>query len=129
MKTIITTVVCLLIMATTFAGEPKKESTEEFEISGYFMKGSNVSYEIYEVTTDSWELVEVGKGLKYYKVKLEINKTYVISFIKERECKLLFVDVQKKSYIDLDVDFNSIQDATLKYTQDMDEYEVKVIKK
>ena len=129
MKTIITTVVCLLIMATTFAGEPKKESTEEFEISGYFMKGSNVSYEIYEVTNDSWELVEMGKGLKYYKVKLETNKTYVISFIKDRECKLLFVDVQKESYIDLDVDFNSIQDATLKYTQDMDEYEIKVIKK
>ena len=67
--------------------------------------------------------------MRHYKVELETNHTYVLIFKKDIQQKLLFVDVQKPSYIDLDVDFKYIQDATLKYTHDMDEYAVAAIKK
>jgi len=129
MKNLILTVICILVSTVTFAGEPKKDKDNTFEISGYFLKNSNISYEVYEVTSDSWELIESGKGMKHYKVELETNHTYVVIFKKDEKQKLLFVDVQVPSYIDIDVDFKYLQDATLKYTTDMEEYKVALIKK
>ena len=127
MKNLILLVMCILVSTVTFAGKPKKENKETFELQGYYLDGSNVSYEVFEVTNDSWELVASGKSIRCYNVELKINSTYVMVFKKDNKNKILYVDVQHPGIIDVDIDFKYKQDATLKYTKGMDKYQVKVI--
>lgn len=125
MKKFLFVLLCTLISFTGFStGKPSLVKT--FTVQGVFLKKSAVEYTLYKITEDGErEIVETKKGLRTYKVDLEVGKTYLVVFTKGELSKSLHINPEVSGVMELDVDFRNNRSASLYYDYDWNNYRVR----
>lgn len=123
MKKLILIITLILCVSITFATENPKVNT--LEVKGFFLKKSNVSYDVCIINSDS-SYTPVGsyKGLRTYELNLEVGKVYAVTFIKNNFVKTLYIEVDKAGTMELDVDFTSSYSGKLYYDKYSKKYKV-----
>lgn len=104
-----------------------KDAVTTLTVKGFYLKAANVSYDVYEVASDSSTLVESDKSIKAYKVELEIGTSYMILFTKDAVTKTLYVTPTEAGEFELDVDFRNNISAELVFDPQEHTYVVHII--
>lgn len=124
MKNLIVALMCTALTSIIFANEPANTSNT-FEIKGFFLYRSNVTYTVYEITKCDTVEVITDKKFREYSVKLEVGKRYLICFAKKDFVKYLYVTANHTGEMELDVDFRNKHSGCLTYDKVRNQYTLK----